>query len=119
MVSRGQATTLKLQHFEPAAKAWISAAQTLADQRGHVMIEPIHALAQGLAEPGVARVLAASGVEVRVLRERLEAALSSLPRGREPAYLSDATLDLLRRTDRLAEQNASRRVRRQDLLLAL
>ena len=49
MTSRAATTTLKLQNFEPQAKAWISSAQTLADQRGHSMLEPLHVLAQGLA----------------------------------------------------------------------
>ncbi len=120
MSSRAATTTLKLQNFEPQAKAWVSAAQTLADQRGHLMIEPLHALAHGLAsEPGVLRVLSGAGVDTKLLRERVEGALSSLPRGTQASYLSDAALDLLRRADRQAESAGQRRVRRQELLAAL
>src|SRR5690606_30273145 len=57
--------------------------------------------------------------DVGALRERLEGALTALPQGREPAYLSDAALDLLRRAERVAEQTGAQRVRREDLLLAL
>jgi ATP-dependent Clp protease ATP-binding subunit ClpB len=120
MAQTGAPTTLKLAHFEPEAKVWIAGAQSLADQRSHVMLEPVHVLAHGLqAEPGVGRVLGASGVDLRPLRERLETLLASLPRGREAAYLSDAALDLLRRGERLAGQGGASRVRREDLLLAL
>ncbi len=119
MANPSATTTLKLQHFEPAAKAWISGAQTLADQRSHSMIEPLHALAQGLSEPGVGRALVGAGVDLAVLRERVEGALGSLSTGRHAAYLSDATLELLRRAEKVASEAGARRVRRQDLLVAL
>ena len=120
MARSGVTTTLKLTQFEPEAKAWIVGAQALADQRQHVMLEPLHVLAHGVAvEPGVGRVLRAAGVELEPLRERLDARLAALPTGRDAAYLSDGTLDLLRRAERCAEQAGAQRVRREELLLAL
>lgn len=120
MVRSGATTTLKLAQFEPEAKAWIVGAQALADQKRHVMLEPLHVLAHGLAaEPGVGRVLLAAGVDITLLRERIDARLAGLPPGREAAYLSDGALDLLRRAERTAEQAGTERVRREDLLLAL
>lgn len=120
MVQSGATTTLRLSHFEPEAKAWIVGAQSLADRRGHVMLEPVHVLLQGaLADRGVERTLRAAGVDGGALKERAEAALGRLPTGREAAYLSEASLDLLRRAERIAEQVGARRVRREDVLLAL
>ncbi len=114
------ASTLKLSHFAPEAKSWVVSAQALADQKGHATIEPLHALASGLAEePGVSRVFRASGLEPNSLRRRTDSALEGLPRGNEPAYLSEAGLELLQRASRVAKTHGSKTVRGQDLLLAL
>src|SRR5690554_2252284 len=120
MARSGVTTTLKLTQFEPEAKAWIVGAQALADQKQHVMLEPLHLLAHVVAvEPGVGRVLRAAGLELGPLRERLDARLAALPTGRDAAYLSEGTLDLLRRAERTAEQAGAQRVRREELLAAL
>jgi ATP-dependent Clp protease ATP-binding subunit ClpB len=113
-------STLTLERYTPEARAWVAAAQQLADERGHVEVQPLHLLVRGLEpELGVAPVFQKAGVEPRELQLALEQALRRLPIGEGTAFLSSAFLGLLRRAEREAERTGNRRVQVEDLLSAL
>lgn len=119
-MAKSEARTLSLERFAPDAKAWIQAAQALADERGHAEIQPLHLLARGVAgHSGVAEVLRRAGTDVLELSAASERALAALPKGAEPSYLSQRTLDLLGRAEREADRERSREVLAEHLLNAL
>ncbi|HEX7667940.1 MAG TPA: AAA family ATPase [Polyangiaceae bacterium] len=113
-------TTLSLGRYTPDAKAWIVLAQTLADERGHPEIAPLHLLARGLeGHPGVVEVLRRAGVNLVELGSAVERALGALPRGTGPAYLSTRLLDLLSRAERDADRERATEVSVPHVLNAL
>jgi len=119
-MTKGEARTLSLGRFAPDAKAWIQAAQGLADERGHAEIQPLHLLARGIAaHSGVAEVLRRAGADVLELSAACERALGALPKGTEPSYLSQRTLDLLGRAERDADRERAPEVLAEHLLNAL
>jgi ATP-dependent Clp protease ATP-binding subunit ClpB len=113
-------TTLSLGRYAPDAKAWVVAAQALADERGHTELGPLHLLARGLdGHPGVAEVLRRAGVNTVELTAAVERALAALPRGPGPSYLSARLLDLLARAERDADRERASEVSVPHLLNAL
>ncbi len=113
-------TTLSLDRFAPDAKALVVGAQSLADERKHVEVQPLHLLARGLErDPGVGAVFRHAGTNQVELSSSVERALGELPHGNEPAYLSAATLDLLERAQRESERDRSGAVQVEHLLNAL
>lgn len=114
------ASTLSLDRFVPDARALVVGAQSLADERKHAQVLPLHLLAAALSrEPGLAEVFRRLGVEPRELSATVERSLSQLSRSSEPAYLSGALLDLLERAEREATRERQKEVRREDVLNAL
>jgi hypothetical protein len=92
------ASLLQLERFEMAARKLVFAAQGLADERGHLHVEPLHVAVRLLErdiEPGKARV-------ALQLAEQSMARLPTAAPG-EPASVSTATLKLFKETERLAE----------------
>lgn len=113
-------TTLSLDRFAPDAKALVVGAQSLADERQHVEVQPLHLLARGLErDPGVAAVFRHAGANLVELSSSVERALVELPKSREPAYLSAAMLDLLERAQRESERDRVGSVQVEHLLNAL
>lgn len=121
MDSRGDSpTTLSLARYAADAKAWVSGAQALADERRHAEVEPLHLLARGLErEPGVQEVFRRAVRDLLELEAAAERALAALPLGRESAYLSTAMLDLLERAEREASRERAPHVAVQHVLSAL
>ncbi|HMJ10375.1 MAG TPA: Clp protease N-terminal domain-containing protein, partial [Polyangiaceae bacterium] len=120
MAARSEATTLSLDRYAPDAKALVAGAQTLADERRHVEVQPLHLLARALErDPGVLEVLRRANVNTMEVLAAGERALAALPTSNEPAYLSSAMLDLLERAQREAERERSPHVSVADLLNAL
>jgi ATP-dependent Clp protease ATP-binding subunit ClpB len=97
--------TIHLERYAPDAKALVAGAQTLADERRHVQVEPIHLLARALdRDRGVAAVFKKSGADPSDVAAEAEAQLSKLPKaGAGLAYLSTAMLALLGRAEKEAE----------------
>ncbi|MBN2194580.1 MAG: AAA family ATPase [Polyangiaceae bacterium] len=119
-MTRDDGNTLSLDRYAPDAKALVAGAQTLADERKHVEVQPLHLLVRGLTrDPGVAAVFEHAGVAALPLQSAAEKALAELPRGREPAYLSAAMIDLLERAEREAKRERAKVVGVEHLLNAL
>ena len=89
---------LHLERFEVAARKIVAAAQALADQRGHVNMEPLH-IAVRLVERDIDP--ARSRIPLQIAEQSL-ARLPKAPVG-EASYLSPSTLALLAEVDRIAE----------------
>ncbi len=96
--------TIHLERYAPDAKALVAGAQSLADERKHSQVEPIHLLVRALdRDRGVAEVFRAAGAEPRDVAVEAEAALGRLAKSSGGlAYLSSAMLELLSRAEREA-----------------
>ena len=71
--------TIHLEKYAPDAKALVAGAQSLADERKHTQVEPIHLLARALdRDRGVAEVFRKAGAEPRDVAVEAEAALARL-----------------------------------------
>ena len=112
--------TLTLDRYSPRARAWVAAAQQLADDHRHVEVQPVHLLSRGLErDPGIATVFRQAGVEPSDVQAALTQVLRRLPTGKGDAFLSSAFLGLMRRAEREAERGGTRLVEVPDLLNAL
>jgi ATP-dependent Clp protease ATP-binding subunit ClpB len=100
--------TIHLERYAPDAKALVAGAQTLADERKHVQVEPIHLLARSLdRDRGVAEVFKKSGADPADVAAEVEAQLQKLAKaGAGLAYLSTAMLQLLGRAEKEAGSGA-------------
>jgi ATP-dependent Clp protease ATP-binding subunit ClpB len=113
-------TTLSLSRYSVEAKSQVSGAQALADDRKHPEVLPLHLLVRMIERlPAVIEVMRAAGVDVIELTAAANRALQALPTSREPAYLSEAMLDLLERAERNADRQRSSEVGLDALLDAL
>jgi ATP-dependent Clp protease ATP-binding subunit ClpB len=98
--------TIHLERYAPDAKALVAGAQTLADERKHVQVEPVHLLARALdRDRGVAEVFRKAGADPADVAAEAEAQLQKLPKaGAGLAYLSTAMLQLLGRAEKEADK---------------
>ncbi|HEX3777610.1 MAG TPA: AAA family ATPase [Polyangiaceae bacterium] len=114
------ATTLSLDRYAPDAKALVAAAQSLADERKHAEVQPLHLLVRALGRDQGVRAVFERGVSnLLEFEAALERALGNLPRSNEPAYLSASMLDLLERAQREADREKSENVSTEHVLNAL
>src|SRR5262245_51116441 len=97
--------TIHLDRYAADAKALVAGAQTLADERKHAQVEPIHFLARAIdRDRGVAEVFRKAGAEPTDVAAEAEAQLNRIPKsGPGLAYLSSAMLALLGRAEKEAE----------------
>ncbi|MCA9633792.1 MAG: AAA family ATPase [Myxococcales bacterium] len=113
-------TKLSLARFRPDAKALVAGAQTLADERKHAEVTPLHLLFRALdRDPGVTHVLRTAKIDPTLLLSASEQKLSELPSSNDEAYLSARLLDLLERAEREAERDHVEQVGVEQLLNAL
>jgi ATP-dependent Clp protease ATP-binding subunit ClpB len=100
--------TIHLERYALDAKALVAGAQSLADERKHVQVEPIHLLARALdRDKGVAEVFKKAGADPADVAAEAESQLTKLPKaGAGLAYLSSAMLQLLSRAEKEADSNA-------------
>jgi ATP-dependent Clp protease ATP-binding subunit ClpB len=100
--------TIHLERYAPDAKALVAGAQSLADERKHVQVEPIHLLARALdRDRGVAEVFKKAGADPADVVAEAESQLSKLAKaGAGLAYLSSAMLALLARAEKEADKAA-------------
>ena len=120
MAGREAPSTLSLSRYTAEAKAQVSGAQALADDRKHNEVLPLHLLVRLLERaPSVVEVLRAAGVDVIELSAAANRALQNLPTGNEPACLAESMLDLLERAERNADRQRSAQVGLDALLDAL
>ncbi|WP_394825173.1 ATP-dependent Clp protease ATP-binding subunit [Pendulispora albinea] len=99
--------TIHLDRYAPDAKALVAGAQSLADERKHAQVEPIHLLARAIdRDRGVAEVFRKSGADPSDVAVEAESALSRLGKTTSGlSYLSPAMLELLRRAEKEATGN--------------
>ncbi|HEY3234688.1 MAG TPA: Clp protease N-terminal domain-containing protein, partial [Polyangiaceae bacterium] len=120
MVQRDTSATLSLDRYAKRAKVLVAGAQSVADERRHAEVQPLHLLACALSrDPGVVEVFRRAGTNVVELQSAVERSLNTLPKATESAYLSLAMLDLLERAEREAERERSGEVLVEHLLNAL
>ena len=102
--------TIHLERYAPDAKALVAGAQSLADERKHVQVEPIHLLARALdRDRGVAEVFKKAGADPADVVAEAESQLAKLAKaGAGLAYLSSAMLGLLARAEKDAEKDGSK-----------
>lgn len=100
--------TIHLERYAPDAKALVAGAQTLADERKHVQVEPVHLLARALdRDRGVAEVFKKAGADPADVAAEVEAQLQKLTKaGAGLAYLSSAMLQLLGRAEKEADKGS-------------
>ncbi len=111
--------TLTLEQYSVDAKSWVAAAQQLADEFRHELVDPLHLLVRGLeSQPGVSDVFEAGGASSEQVLSSAKAALSRLRTSAEPAFLSDSLLALLKRAEKDARKTGGG-VRSEHLLNAL
>ncbi len=98
--------TIHLERYAPDAKALVAGAQSLADERKHVQVEPIHLLSRALdRDRGVAEVFKKAGADPADVVAEAESQLSKLTKaGAGLAYLSSAMLGLLARAEKEADK---------------
>jgi ATP-dependent Clp protease ATP-binding subunit ClpB len=115
-----ETSTLSLARFGSEAKGVVVGAQSLADERRHSEVQPLHLLSVALRKnPSLTEVFRRAGAEPNELVAAAERALAALPRSNEPAYLSAGAVDLLSRAEREANRERHSEVELEDLLNAL
>src|SRR5262249_47371530 len=73
--------TIHLERYAPEAKALVAGAQSLADERKHAQVEPIHLLARAIdRDRGVAEVFKKAGAEPSDVAVEAEAQLARIPK---------------------------------------
>jgi len=96
--------TIHLDRYAQDAKALVAGAQTLADERKHAQVEPIHLLARAIErDRGVQEVLRRAGADPADVSVEVESSLSRMHKTTAGlAYLSNAMLQLLGRAEKEA-----------------
>ena len=102
----------------------LRAAETLAQEKGHAEIAPLHLAAALLSEKSglAARLLAAAGASPAALKEAIETALANLPRQKGSAaqsHAAPALLALLKEARAIAEAQGDSHLALDTLLVAL
>jgi ATP-dependent Clp protease ATP-binding subunit ClpB len=96
--------TIHLDRYAPDAKALVAGAQSLADERKHGQVEPIHLLHRAIErDRGVQEVFKRAGADPADVTVESEAALSRIGKTTAGlAYLSNGMLQLLARAEKEA-----------------
>src|SRR5450432_1655686 len=96
--------TIHLDRYAPDAKTLVASAQSLADERKHAQVEPIHLLARAVErDRGVQEVFRKAGVDPADVSVEAETALGRIHKATAGlAYLSSAMLQLLARAEKEA-----------------
>ena len=104
----GAEQTIHLEKYAPDAKALVAGAQSLADERKHGQVEPLHLLSRAVErDRGVQEVFKKAGVSATDIAVETETQLVRLPKTQGGlAYLSTATLQLLGRAEKEADKSA-------------
>jgi ATP-dependent Clp protease ATP-binding subunit ClpB len=96
--------TIHLDRYAPDAKALVAGAQSLADDRKHAQVEPIHLLARAVdRDRGVQEVFRRAGADPADVSVEAESSLARMNKTTAGlAYLSNAMLQLLARAEKEA-----------------
>src|SRR5215469_885335 len=96
--------TIHLDRYAPDAKALVAGAQSLADERKHAQVEPIHLLFRAIdRDRGVQEVFRRAGADPADVTVEAESALARMNKASGGlAYLSNGMLQLLSRAEKEA-----------------
>jgi ATP-dependent Clp protease ATP-binding subunit ClpB len=96
--------TIHLDRYAPDAKALVAGAQSLADERKHAQVEPVHLLARAIErDRGVQEVFRRAGADPADVSVEAESSLARMNKTAAGlAYLSNAMLQLLARAEKEA-----------------
>src|SRR5271165_2917063 len=96
--------TIHLDRYSPDAKALVAGAQSLADERKHAQVEPIHLLARAIErDRGIQEVFRRAGADPADISVEAESGLARINKTTAGlAYLSSAMLQLLARAEKEA-----------------
>lgn len=96
--------TIHLDRYAPDAKSLVAGAQSLADERKHAQVEPIHLLSRALErDRGVQEVFRRAGADPADVTVEAESALGRITKATAGlSYLSSAMLQLLARAEKEA-----------------
>src|SRR5580658_137342 len=96
--------TIHLDRYAPDAKALVAGAQSLADERKHAQVEPVHLLARAVErDRGVQEVFKKAGADPSDVTVEAESGLARINKTTAGlAYLSNAMLQLLARAEKEA-----------------
>jgi ATP-dependent Clp protease ATP-binding subunit ClpB len=96
--------TIHLDRYAPDAKALVAGAQSLADERNHAQVEPIHLLARANErDRGIQEVFKKAGADPADVSVEAESQLARINKTTGGlAYLSNAMLQLLARAEKEA-----------------
>jgi ATP-dependent Clp protease ATP-binding subunit ClpB len=96
--------TIHLDRYAPDAKALVAGAQSLADERKHAQVEPVHLLARANErDRGVQEVFRKAGADPADVSVEAESQLARINKTTGGlAYLSNAMLQLLARAEKEA-----------------
>ncbi|MFO0675104.1 MAG: AAA family ATPase [Polyangiaceae bacterium] len=94
--------TIHLDRYHADAKALVAKAQSLADERKHALVEPIHVLARSVdKDSGAGDVFRKAGADPSDVAAEVETQLGRMTKGTAGlAYLSEPTLALLGRAEK-------------------
>ncbi len=120
MAGVGGPQTLKLESYDGPARQMVAAAQTLADERRHATVLPLHLLfVLSERDPTTQDIVRRSGVDPVDVVVEAEVLLRKLPRGQDaPSHLSSGLLELLARAEGEAAREGGVPVATRHLLLA-
>jgi ATP-dependent Clp protease ATP-binding subunit ClpB len=111
---------IRLETFNPDAKALVAGAQQCADEAGHSEVLPVHLLRRAIdRSPAVAAVLKSAGAPPAEVAELCEKAFARLAKGGDMAYVSARMLDLLERAQRESKRERASHVELAHLLHAM
>ncbi|MEM9074683.1 MAG: Clp protease N-terminal domain-containing protein, partial [Myxococcota bacterium] len=111
--------TLRLEAYTKPAKQTVADAQTLADDRNHSEVEPLHLLYELLGGQTVEDALTRAGVDPTDLLVETEMILRRIPSVKDgKSYLSPRMLDLLGRAEGEAAREGGAPVGTNHLMLA-
>ncbi|HEY5955914.1 MAG TPA: Clp protease N-terminal domain-containing protein, partial [Polyangiaceae bacterium] len=113
-------STMTLGRYTPEAKSLVAGAQSIADERHHAQVTPLHLLGQFLERVDTfVELLRAAQIDVMALTTATTQRLAAMPTASEPSYLSTAMIDLLKRTEQRADLMRSEQVELEHLLHSL
>lgn len=98
---------ISLSNFTPAAKALVQSAQSLADDSKHKQVLTAHFLLVALDRSDVEKVLELAGCTISDLKSALIVSLSKLDKSTKESTLSGAMIDLLKLSEKEAEESGS------------
>lgn len=94
--------TLSLASYKPGARHVVASAQSLADERKHVMMTSLHVFARLLTLAPLHERVRACGADPDAALAAAESWLKDRPRSEKPSYLGPEALAMLKRAEKEA-----------------